>query len=187
MGWQRHWSANHEKNLHAKCFYNDSAMVITSLNLHEHSQQNNREMGAYLSREEDGDTFLDALREAELIVRLAESEEATTGKTEITRQESDKRDDSIGTRPLRSKRESPRGEQSTGHAQSGHCIRCGKDIPYNMEEPYCISCYSTWKRFRNPEYEEEYCHGCGKPGESTRIDRPLCYSCYRKERRNKSL
>ena len=175
------------KNLHAKCFYNDSAMVITSLNLHEHSQQNNREMGIYLTRQDDGETFIEALDEAEFIIRQAESEEAKEGKTEITRQESDKRDDSIGTRPVRSKRESPRGEQSTGHAQSGHCIRCGKDIPYNMEAPYCTSCYSTWKRFKNPDHEEEHCHWCGKPNESTTMERPLCYSCYRKLRRNRSL
>ena len=37
-------------NLHAKCFYNDTAMIITSLNLHEHSQQNNKEMGIYLPK-----------------------------------------------------------------------------------------------------------------------------------------
>ena len=61
-------------NLHAKCFYNDSAMIITSLNLHEHSQQNNREMGIYLTRQDDGDVFLEALDEAEFIVRLAEPE-----------------------------------------------------------------------------------------------------------------
>ena len=33
------------KNLHAKCYLNERKMIITSMNLYEFSQQNNREMG----------------------------------------------------------------------------------------------------------------------------------------------
>jgi phosphatidylserine/phosphatidylglycerophosphate/cardiolipin synthase-like enzyme len=32
-------------NLHAKCFYNEETMVITSMNMYEFSEKNNREMG----------------------------------------------------------------------------------------------------------------------------------------------
>jgi len=171
-------------NLHAKCFYNDSAMVITSLNLHEHSQQKNIEMGIRLTKQLDGDTFLEALDEAEYIIRQAESVE---GKADISRRESDKRDDSIGTSPSGSKREGKTVEQNGTRRHSGHCIRCGGTVPYDREAPYCPGCYRIWKKYENPEYEEEHCHGCGKPGEATTMDRPLCYSCYRKQRTNRSI
>ncbi len=32
------------ENLHAKCYFNEELMVITSLNLHEYSQSHNREI-----------------------------------------------------------------------------------------------------------------------------------------------
>src|SRR3990172_3309773 len=44
-------------NLHAKCFYNEASMVITSLNLYESSAQNNREMGILLTAKDDRDIF----------------------------------------------------------------------------------------------------------------------------------
>ena len=55
------------ENLHAKCFYSEESMVVTSLNLHEYSQQLNREMGVLLIAE-DGAVFKEALREANFIV-----------------------------------------------------------------------------------------------------------------------
>ena len=173
-------------NLHAKCFYNDSAMIITSLNLHEHSQQNNREMGIYLTKQDDGDVFLEALEEAEFIVRLAEPEVAKVEKKASPKPRFfGKSRDTNNGKPTLLKPLVKKGKPAG--IQSGHCIRCGKDIPYNIEAPYCASCYSTWKRYKDPDYEEEYCHWCGKPNELTTIERPLCYSCYRKLRKNKSL
>ena len=38
------------KNLHAKCYLNEKTMIITSMNLYEFSQQNNREMGILIER-----------------------------------------------------------------------------------------------------------------------------------------
>jgi phosphatidylserine/phosphatidylglycerophosphate/cardiolipin synthase-like enzyme len=58
-------------NLHAKCFYNERAMVITSLNLYAYAQANNREMGVLLTQEKDPAAFADAVNEAESIVQTA--------------------------------------------------------------------------------------------------------------------
>ncbi|MDQ7089342.1 MAG: phospholipase D-like domain-containing protein [Methylococcales bacterium] len=33
------------ENLHAKCYFNEGSMVITSMNIYEFSEKNNREMG----------------------------------------------------------------------------------------------------------------------------------------------
>jgi len=63
-----------DEDLHAKCFYNEKFMVITSLNLFDYSRQHNREMGILLSSDEDSDTFKEALREANFIVDSAKKD-----------------------------------------------------------------------------------------------------------------
>ena len=40
--------------LHAKCYLNEQAAIITSLNLYEFSQQNNEEMGVYIENKDIG-------------------------------------------------------------------------------------------------------------------------------------
>ena len=47
------------QNLHAKCYLNESRCVITSLNLHLYSQQNNNEMGVMVKRGSDQQMFFD--------------------------------------------------------------------------------------------------------------------------------
>lgn len=60
------------KNLHAKCYLNESACIVTSLNLYEFSQINNNEMGVLFRREEDPDLYRDAYEEALRIIRISE-------------------------------------------------------------------------------------------------------------------
>lgn len=38
----------HHPNVHAKCYYNESYLIICSMNLYEYSERNNREMGVLL-------------------------------------------------------------------------------------------------------------------------------------------
>lgn len=61
------------KNLHAKCYLNEKKMVISSMNLYEFSQQNNREMGILIDRENDADkqVYEDAWRDIESILNNA--------------------------------------------------------------------------------------------------------------------
>jgi hypothetical protein len=61
---------------------------------------------------------------------------------------------------------------------NGHCIRCKKSISFNPEKPYCLPHYKSWAKYENPEYEEEYCHKCGKPNHSS-MEKPVCYSCFK--------
>jgi len=60
---------------------------------------------------------------------------------------------------------------------SGFCIRCGEKIKLNPMAPYCLKCFNSWKKFENEEYEEKFCHICGKPNNSSLI-KPSCYGCY---------
>ena len=59
-------------NLHAKCYFNDSEMVITSMNMYEFSEKNNREMGIYINKSNDNSTFLDAFQETKSIIDNSE-------------------------------------------------------------------------------------------------------------------
>ncbi|WP_105171383.1 phospholipase D family protein [Pseudoalteromonas sp. T1lg24] len=60
------------KNLHAKCYINESSCIITSLNLYEFSQVNNNEMGIYVSRDDDAELYRDAYDEAQRIIRISD-------------------------------------------------------------------------------------------------------------------
>jgi len=62
------------KNLHAKCYMNENKMIITSMNLYEYSQVNNREMGILIDTEieEDKTVYMDAAKDIESIVHNSE-------------------------------------------------------------------------------------------------------------------
>jgi hypothetical protein len=68
--------------------------------------------------------------------------------------------------------------QSIQPNTSGVCIRCGHQLELDPLTPYCGNCYKSWKIFSNKEYEEKYCHICGKPMKST-LNKPTCYTCYK--------
>ncbi|MBK7691383.1 MAG: phospholipase D family protein [Bacteroidetes bacterium] len=61
------------KNLHAKCYLNERKMIISSMNLYEFSQQNNREMGILIERENEADrqVYDDAWKDIESILNNA--------------------------------------------------------------------------------------------------------------------
>lgn len=58
-------------NLHAKCYFNESTLIVSSMNLYEFSEKNNREMGIVLTRRDDEECFADALAEAHSIIAAA--------------------------------------------------------------------------------------------------------------------
>ena len=60
------------KNLHAKCYINESDCIITSLNLYEFSQVNNNEMGVHVSRLDDSEMYRDTYEEAQRIIRISD-------------------------------------------------------------------------------------------------------------------
>ena len=60
------------KNLHAKCYLNESECIISSLNLYEFSQVNNNEMGMLVRKYEDNQVFKEAYEEAQRIIRISD-------------------------------------------------------------------------------------------------------------------
>ena len=59
-----------------------------------------------------------------------------------------------------------------------YCIRCGGNLPFNIEKPLCKDCYSEWAEYKNEDYEENFCHHCGKDKDVT-FAKPVCYNCYK--------
>jgi phosphatidylserine/phosphatidylglycerophosphate/cardiolipin synthase-like enzyme len=59
------------KNLHAKCYLNEEACILTSLNLYDFSQVNNNEMGILLKRKSEPELYQQVIDEAERLLRIS--------------------------------------------------------------------------------------------------------------------
>ncbi|MDD2981895.1 MAG: phospholipase D family protein [Crocinitomicaceae bacterium] len=64
-------SLYYHKNLHAKCYFNESKMLITSMNLYEFSEKNNREMGVLVDKQKDSSIFENAEQESFSILKAS--------------------------------------------------------------------------------------------------------------------
>jgi phosphatidylserine/phosphatidylglycerophosphate/cardiolipin synthase-like enzyme len=151
-------------NLHAKCYFNEDRMVITSMNMYEFSEKHNREMGVLLKAGEPA--YADALREIDSIIAAAEARSVARPAT-------------VRERTHHPTETSPvRGYSRSHRHGSGVCIRCQVSIPRDPWRPLCGECYQVWSAFQNADYQELWCHFCGRQAE-TSVNRPLCWSCYR--------
>lgn len=147
------------ENLHAKCYFNESQMVITSMNFYEFSEKNNREMGVFIEHNSDKALFDDAAKETKSIIGSSVLKWPPENKVKEVR--------------TYSKPQAKKFEKYTGN-----CIRCEDEIKYNPEKPYCTNCFSSWNEWQNFDYKESVCHKCGRK-ENTTILKPECYNCYR--------
>lgn len=59
------------QNLHAKCYFNEKTMVVTSMNLYEFSDKHNREMGVLIQKSDDAEMFYDGVEETASIIKSA--------------------------------------------------------------------------------------------------------------------
>lgn len=141
------------EHLHAKCYLNESKMVITSMNLYDASEKN-REMGVLVHRNVDADLFQKAVEEVQLILKSPQTVRQEVVTTEEWFEAEVDEEDLMGC-----------------------CIRCGTDIEYDTDRPFCSNCYSKWAEHENPFYTERYCHSCGEK-RSTSKEKPECYDCY---------
>ena len=60
------------KDLHAKCYLNESEVIITSMNLYEFSQVNNNEMGIYVVKETDPILYNEIYEEVKRLIRISD-------------------------------------------------------------------------------------------------------------------
>ncbi|WP_301665203.1 phospholipase D family protein [Methanoculleus frigidifontis] len=169
-------------DLHAKCYLNEQFGIITSMNMYEHSQSNNWEMGVRFSRETDLDLYTQTVNEIDRILKASHPERGgrTTGATSANQRvfEPKKPYKTISPK-LKTPPKKGFFEKALDSVlgEEAHCIRCGEMIDYNPEKPYCTKCFASWSRFNNPSYKEKFCHKCGVKCATTKT-RPICDDCY---------
>ena len=150
-------------NLHAKMYWSESAVIVTSMNLLQSSINNSLEIGLVFDERKYIKTFHEII------------EEWISGAQQ-TSMDSTARHVSAQT-PRRSPIDTP--QPSRYVRRSGFCIRCGKSKTYNPKYPLCDDCYDKWAQYKNKDYKEKACHGCGTAIPTASVARPLCTDCYR--------
>lgn len=152
------------KDLHAKCYFNENEAIITSMNLYMFSQQNNVEMGMYISKEKDEELYNEVAKEVDRIKRGSEHRTISVEKVEPS-DNKEKR-----TKKLNYKKKESIGEEK----DFGYCIRTGVEIPFNVEKPMSYEAYKSWNNYGDPNYPEKFCHFSGEPSNGeTSINKPI--------------
>lgn len=169
----------YHKRLHAKLYANENKCLITSMNLHEHSIRENIEFGI-LTKAKNLDTLtsiaselIDGIPEAldtqamkfvDYIVEKSTLEYEKTFKIE-------KKFFGLISKPIGS-------IVNVNKSRTGFCIRTHETIPFNPQSPYSYNAYQVWAKYENPNFTENFCHGCGKKHPAS-MAYPLCRICYK--------
>lgn len=166
----------HDKDLHAKYYASEDSAMITSLNLHEFSQNNNIEAGISLLPDEEAYTeslnyFRGIIKKADtLYERRPKFDNGKYVTSTVVKNEIDK---IFGIRSSRYEQPARRADYRE-QPKRGYCIRTGVEIPFNPEKPMTYDAYQTWAQFGNPDYPENFCHRTGKPSYGkTSMRRPI--------------
>ncbi len=161
-------------NLHAKCYYNEDNMVITSMNMYEFSEKHNREMGVLINRKDDQKIYEKAYTEAESILHNSTQQYKSAIKKETKRYESSS--NSVGEQFLSYGINKIQQYMKSKQPKYGYCIRCNTQILYNPNKPYCEDCFKTWASWGDWDFVDKVCHRCGKETKAT-MRKPLCKQC----------
>jgi len=161
------------KNLHAKCYLNEKKMIISSMNLYEFSQQNNREMGILIDRENENDkpVYDDAWKDIESILNNAADFAYIEAPKEVEKPKIEP-----------SKQAVPIAEvKKSNGKQMGFCIRTGVEIPFNVEKPLSYNAYKKWNEFADADHPEKFCHFSGEPSNGeTSVNKPILKKNWKK-------
>jgi hypothetical protein len=158
----QHLTLRYLEKLHAKCYYNETKMIIASLNLYDFSE-NNFEMGILLRAGDDDEAFENAKAHAESLIH------SSLGR---------KAENQMIKEPDRVYVPVTKLPESTSN---GFCIRGAESIPLDVTHPLCLKHYNVWKEHSDPDYKEKYCHICGQP-HKTSFNKPVCLSCFKKQK-----
>jgi hypothetical protein len=177
----------HCENLHSKCYINEKEGLITSMNLHEHSQTHNWEMGIRFSKQDDLGIYDDVIRE---LGHLAtQTKPYVQNKMVAGPQHQQKAEPT--RKPMKRSVFKPTEAPNKStllkildivSGADAYCIRCGKGLKaFDLQKPYCDTCFASWARYKNEKYKEKFCHACGtetKP--PTSFEKPVCKHCFTK-------
>jgi hypothetical protein len=177
----------YQENLHAKYYANENKSILSSINLHEYSMNNNIEVVMLLERKQFGFGG-DSAQDSEVFEYFDEIIEKSNP---IFIKEVKKKkilfglfEKNIGTQVIEDNRKKAPQENSTksnAEKRLGFCIRTGKEIPFNPKLPFSTDAYKSWSTFKKDDYPEKYCHFSGEPsnGETT-MAKPILKKNWRK-------
>lgn len=174
----------YEKRLHAKYYASEDFSIITSMNLHTFSQDNNIEVAIKLkskkwlldsSDRSDNDAFNYFSEVVENCTIIYERKpkfkngllKETYLNSEIIEDNTEtffKQKEIVGRKFYQIKQ-----QDITEIKKQGFCIRTGKPIPFNPKSPLSDEAYRSWARYKDENFKEKYCHFSGEPsyGETT--------------------
>ncbi|MCO6500473.1 MAG: phospholipase D family protein [Vicingus serpentipes] len=181
----------YEPRLHAKYYANESAALLSSMNLYDFSQNNNIEFGILtkatlvgaLTGNLLGDTidkeafnYFDQVinNSKTLFQRTPLYEKANLGlsKKYTHSDEIDELSGQLGIKTLTPKSSKPK--QTTQDTDTGYCIRTGDKIPFNPDRPLSDKAYKSWNKYKDKDYKEKYCHFSGEPSNGeTSFSKPI--------------
>lgn len=136
------------ENLHAKCYFNENSMIITSMNMYAFSENTNREMGVLISRVKDLELFENAMNETLSIVQSSYSIELTPKKKKPTKGYCIRCNTQIRYNP-----DNPYCKdcysiwnvyQNYDYVENC-CHRCGENESTTMVKPQCYDCFNVWR------------------------------------------
>ncbi len=180
----------YHEDLHAKYYANELDGILTSMNLHSFSQNNNVEFGVLLkvnlmnaitnsgdSRldQDAKDTFEEVFGDSELLFRRTPVFDSSLFGLKQTYKYSKIQADIT---------EEFFGSQISGYRKpvsqpirtkpTGYCIRTGKPIVFNPERPMSIEAFQSWSKFSNADYPEKFCHFSGEASNGeTSFNKPI--------------
>ncbi len=149
--------------LHAKIYFNEKTVLLSSMNLMESSALNSVEF-AY--------SIKDAI--TQLFIRRWVTEDVMQIASEIGNASSKSEGASQGTITVDVLETAIK---QVGEASSGFCIKCRRTIDLDPMEPLCDGCDAQMPK--DPpsfEYEDGYCHSCGQVSLIAWYA-PLCDTC----------
>lgn len=174
----RHVYLKYHENLHAKCYVNDTKLIITSLNFYEYSMINNKEMGVIYdnTHTEDIEIYTKALEHVKFIEENSDDKPFELSNS-----------NTIKNSTVEKKIEIPKQiivkseTKKTNNHQTGFCIRTGVPIPFNVEKPMSYEAFKSWSKYSDPDYAEKFCHFSGEPSNGeTSVSKPILKKNWKK-------
>jgi hypothetical protein len=145
-----------EESLHAKFYCNEKYGILTSMNLHSYSQNNNIETGVIFKKTDR--VYKESLVFFDQVFFNAEWYYSKTPTYKKIFFGLFKR--YVGSQETVNFKEPTKITSISD--QTGFCIRTGAKISLNHKWPYHINAYKKWVVTGNVKYEENFCHFSGK-------------------------
>jgi hypothetical protein len=188
-----HIHIGYEPRLHAKFFASEDFCIVTSMNLHQYSQNSNIEVGIKLAGKkwllqikgfngleaETFNHFQEVIENAQPVftkeargksVMFGLQKDYTHSEVIIDNTEEFFKQKKGGSRQVYKRANT----HEKPHDKPGYCIRTGRQIPFNPNMPLSDEAYSNWSMFGNPNYPERYCHFSGEPSNGeTCVNHPI--------------